>query len=151
MQLSAMLETSSTGLGWLTISRTSLRSAASARRAINMAQQPLPLQCHKLTERPWQRIGVDLFTFKNRQCRATVEYTSDYVHGSRYFVLNHHSSATCQTTGMFWALWNTLASKRSPIAAFDDGEKFCGDSHISSNVPSPLFVCLLWATCCRPV
>ena len=32
----------------------------------NTKQHPLPLQCHELTHRPWERVGVDLFTIKEK-------------------------------------------------------------------------------------
>ena len=38
------------------------------------AQQPLSFQCHDLTERPWQRMGTDLFSIKGKHCLATVDY-----------------------------------------------------------------------------
>ena len=49
------------------------------------AQQPLPLQCHELTERPWQRVGIDLFSIKEQQYLATVDYMSNFVEVDRLY------------------------------------------------------------------
>ena len=49
------------------------------------AQQPLPLQCHELTERPWQRVGIDLFSIKEKQYLATIDYMSNFVEVDRLY------------------------------------------------------------------
>lgn len=42
------------------------------------AQQREPLICHGVPQRPWKKIGCDIFTFNNRKYVSTVDYYSDY-------------------------------------------------------------------------
>ena len=49
------------------------------------AQQLLPLQCHELTERPWQCVGIDVFSIKEKQYLATVGYMSNFVEVDRLY------------------------------------------------------------------
>ena len=42
------------------------------------AQQKEPLICHEVPQRPWKKIGCDIFTCNNRDYLCTVDYYSDY-------------------------------------------------------------------------
>ena len=42
------------------------------------AQQKERLICHELPQRPWEKIGCDIFTFHNCEYLCTVDYYSDY-------------------------------------------------------------------------
>ena len=42
------------------------------------AQPKEPLICHDIPQRPWEKIGCDIFTFNNRDYLCTVDYFSDY-------------------------------------------------------------------------
>lgn len=54
-------------------------------QAFPTAQQSLPLQCHELTERPWQRVGVDLFNLQGKDYLATVDYMSNFIEVDRLY------------------------------------------------------------------
>ena len=42
------------------------------------AQPKEPLIFHEIPQRPWEKIGCDIFTFNNRDFLCTVDYFSDY-------------------------------------------------------------------------
>ena len=42
------------------------------------AQLKEPLICHDIQQRPWEKIGCDIFTFENLDYLCTVNYFSDY-------------------------------------------------------------------------
>ena len=41
-------------------------------------QSPLPLIQHEVPERPWQKVGTDIFTLKSRNYLVTTDYFSQY-------------------------------------------------------------------------
>ena len=42
------------------------------------AQLKEPLICHDIPQRPWEKVGCDIFTLNNRDYLCTVDYFSDY-------------------------------------------------------------------------
>ena len=42
------------------------------------AQEKEPLICHEIPQRPWEKIGCDIFTPNNFEYLCTVDYYSDY-------------------------------------------------------------------------
>ena len=42
------------------------------------AQQKEPLICHEVPQRPWEKVGCEIFTCNNRDYLCTVDYFSDY-------------------------------------------------------------------------
>ena len=55
------------------------------RQQYTTAQQPLPLQCYELTDCPWQKVGVEFFTIKDKHYLATVDYMSKFVEVDRLY------------------------------------------------------------------
>ena len=44
----------------------------------NAKQTPQPLFLHRVPDRPWQKLGVDLFTVSNRNYLVTLDYFSHF-------------------------------------------------------------------------
>ena len=42
------------------------------------AQAKEPLMAHKIPRRPWEKVGIDIFTHKSTDYLCTVDYYSDY-------------------------------------------------------------------------
>ena len=79
------------------------------------AQQPLPLQCHELTERPWQRVGADLFTIKDKHYLATVDYMSNLVEVDRlYSITTSAVKAKLQAHFARYGVPDTLVTDNGP-------------------------------------
>ena len=56
-------------------------------REFDQAQQKETLMCHEVPDRPWQKVGIDLFEYKNKHYLITVDYRSnfweiDYLHST---------------------------------------------------------------------
>ena len=47
-------------------------------RKYEIANSPEPLMVHEVLERPWAKVGVDLFAFDGRDYLCTVDYTSNF-------------------------------------------------------------------------
>ena len=52
---------------------------------INKTQQKEPLQTPKLPTRPWSKVAVDEFHYKNKSYLLTVDYFSDYFEIDRLY------------------------------------------------------------------
>ena len=107
----------------------------------NAAQQSLPLQCHELTEHPWQKIGVDLFIIKNRQYLATVDYMSNYVEVDHLYSTT--TTAVCAKLQAHFARYgipDTLVSDNAPQFSskeFADSAKHWNFVHQTSSPHHP--------------
>ncbi|XP_060084279.1 uncharacterized protein K02A2.6-like [Ylistrum balloti] len=53
-------------------------SECSVCNAHSTSQQKEPLISHEVTARPWQKIGIDIFTLNQRDFLITVDYFSNY-------------------------------------------------------------------------
>lgn len=47
-------------------------------RSVDRKQQKETLQPHKITDRPWAKVGTDLFSFEGRDYLITVDYFSNF-------------------------------------------------------------------------
>ena len=47
-------------------------------REFDVAQQKEPLKCRELSDRPWQKVGTDLFELDNKDYLITVDYYSNF-------------------------------------------------------------------------
>ena len=63
------------GLEWQKISQNSCDVC----RTHQKRQTKEPLQPHSVPERPWQKIGVDLFTFGQQEYLLLVDYYSKFI------------------------------------------------------------------------
>ena len=46
--------------------------------SLQIKQAVQPLSLHKIPERPWQKVGVDIFTIRSRNYLVTVDYYSQF-------------------------------------------------------------------------
>ena len=60
-------------------------------QSVRPEQASEPLQPHPVPDRPWQRVGTDLFTFENRNYLVLVDYYSNFIE------LDHLADTTSQT------------------------------------------------------
>ena len=101
-------------------------------------QQPLALQCHELTHRPWERVGVDLFTIKERHYLATVDYMSNFVEVDRL-----HSTTTAAVRAKLqvhfarYGIPDTLITDNAPQFASAEFARFAKDWNLQHKTSSP--------------
>ena len=105
------------------------------------AQPPQPLHPHELTERPWEKVGVDLFTIKGMDYLATVDYLSNFVEVDRLYT---STSITVKRKLMAhfarYGVPDTLVSDNGPQFTSDEFKHFVkewGINHVTSSPHLP--------------
>jgi len=107
-------------------------------QSYSTAQQPLPLQCHELTERPWQRVGVDLFSLKNKHYLATVDYMSNFVEVDRlYSTTSAAVRAKLQAHFARYGVCDTLISDNGPQFSCEEFAEFAKHWNFEHKTSSP--------------
>ena len=106
--------------------------------SFHMKQATQPLFMHEIPDRPWQKLGIDLFSIKNRNYLVTVDYFS------QFFEVDYLSDTTSltilsklQAHFARYGLPDKIISDNAPQLTSKDFEDFCTRYQVVHETISP--------------
>lgn len=96
------------------------------------------LQPHEIPERPWDKVGIDLFSIKDKTYMVTVCYYSNFIELDRLYSTTSDSVIRkIKTHCARYGIVSTIISDNGPQFASKEFQKFCQEWGITHKTSSP--------------
>ncbi|KAI8511995.1 PREDICTED: uncharacterized protein K02A2.6-like [Branchiostoma belcheri] len=106
-------------------------------QTVGRKQQKETLEPHPIPQRPWERVGTDLFTFQQREYLITVDYHSNYFEIDMCENVTRASTIVKKLKAQFarHGIPDVVISDNRPQSTADEFEKFAKNG--TSNTKHP--------------